>query len=187
MNKIVKLTLFLLFIAALSGFLLAYVNGSTAPIIAKAQAADLINGYKEIFPTAEEIVESSIKSDAPEILLINEAKISGKTVGVIYKVATSGYGGKNTFLVAFDLEKQQITGVKILTHTETPGLGAKATEKWFTNRFIGKTTTEDLLIVKKSTEKTNEVEAITAATITSKSIAKGINIAREHFIANFTK
>ena len=96
MNKIVKLTLFLLFIAALSGFLLAYVNGSTAPIIAKAQAADLINGYKEIFPTAEEIVESSIKSDAPEILLINEAKISGKTVGVIYKVATRGNGGKNT-------------------------------------------------------------------------------------------
>ena len=187
MNKIVRLTLFLLFIAAFSAFLLAYVNGSTAPIIASSEAADLINAYKEVFPAAEEIVESSTKFDAPELILINEAKVGGKTNAIIYKVSSSGYGGKNTFIVAFDLEKQQISGVKILTQTETPGLGAKVTEKFFTDRFIGKTSTEDLLIVKKDTEEENEVEAITAATITSKSIANGINIAREHFIANFTK
>ena len=109
----------------------------------------------------------------------------GETVGVLYSVNVSGYGGTVEILVGFGIEAKEITGVKVLNQSETPGLGANCTNAWFSERYIGKTAEQDLTVVKVETSSPAEVQAITAATITSAAITDGVNAARQDFAASY--
>jgi len=86
-------------------------------------------------------------------------------------VAKEGYSGNITFLLGVDSE-QKVTGVYILKHGETPGLGAKATDiKWW-GQFVGKFKPDFNFKVKKDG---GDVDAITASTITSRAITNKID------------
>ena len=80
----------------------------------------------------------------------------------------------------------KITGVKILNQKETPGLGAKCAEPAFLNQFLGKDLHEKLL-VSKDAQKPQEIQAITASTITSKAVVDGINLVSAHYRENYLK
>lgn len=95
--------------------------------------------------------------------------------GILIQGETSGYDGPVSFLIGFD-PQGAITGVKVLSHTETPGLGANIETKEFTDRFIGKTGE-----VGVKTGDANEIDAITGATISSKAMCAGVNQARLAF------
>ena len=66
----------------------------------------------------------------------------------------------------------KVTGVEIISQSETAGLGAKCTEDGFKAQFVGKT---ENIAVTKNGAKDNEIDAITSATITSKAVTKGVN------------
>ena len=83
------------------------------------------------------------------------------------------------------MKQRRITGVKVLNQSETPGLGANCTNAWFSERYIGKTAEQDLTVVKVETSSPAEVQAITAATITSAAITDGVNAARQDFAASY--
>lgn len=97
--------------------------------------------------------------------------------GILIQGETSGYDGPITFLIGFDAQGA-ITGIKVLSHTETPGLGGNIETKEFTDRFIGKTGD-----VGVKTGDANEIDAITGATISSKAMCTGVNQARLAFEA----
>lgn len=186
MNKIIHLTVFLLLVAGISGLAIGYVNGMTAPVIEELNAQKLIDGYAEVYPGAEEYVvqENFVPSD-PSLVSRILAMEGGETVGVLYSVNVSGYGGTVEILVGFGIEAKEITGVKVLNQSETPGLGANCTNAWFSERYIGKTAEQDLTVVKVETSSPAEVQAITAATITSAAITDGVNAARQDFAASY--
>ena len=71
----------------------------------------------------------------------------------------------------------KITGVEIGNHSETPGLGSKATEPIFKNQYVDKDVLNSLLVVKGSTNNDNEISAISGATITSNGVTNGVNAA----------
>ena len=71
----------------------------------------------------------------------------------------------------------KITGVEIGNHSETPGLGSKATEPMFKNQYVDKDVLNSLLVVKGSTNNDNEISAISGATITSNGVTNGVNAA----------
>ncbi len=96
--------------------------------------------------------------------------------GYAIKTVTGGYGGDVVTLTGISKENQDIVGMKVLEHSETPGLGAKAEEPEFTERFAGKGTSEEV-----------EVEALSGATITSKAVMFGVNNAREVFNTQLSK
>ena len=73
-----------------------------------------------------------------------------------------------------------IKGTSVLSHSETPGLGANMTGK-FKDQFIDKNPSGFKLIVKKDG---GDVDAITAATITSRAFSKAVNKAYQAFMAN---
>ena len=66
----------------------------------------------------------------------------------------------------------------ILSHGETPGLGANSTKPEFRDRFIGKA---GELVVNKTSNDGQNVQAITAATITSKAVVAAVNDALSVF------
>ena len=97
------------------------------------------------------------------------ARKDGQVVGIALPTAGIGYAGAVNFLVGVDM-RGEITGMALLSHQETPGLGAKAGDASFLAQFIGKT-----LGVGEAfsvTQDGGSIEAITAATITSRAVAE---------------
>jgi len=188
MVDIIKLGLFLMLVAAVAGLGVGYVNTMASPLIEKQILEEKIRSFKEVYPEGDKVENETAKYlSAPDPVLkeVNIAYRSGTPAGVIYLTNTKGYGGAITTLAGFDLASGKITAVKVLSQTETPGLGAKAKDPAFQNRYKGKDSATALEVSKTPPTKDNQIQAITASTITSKAVTKGVNAAREHFIATF--
>ena len=96
---------------------------------------------------------------------------SGETVGYVFTTSAKGYGGAVGVMVGLDADGV-ITGIEILSHSETPGLGANATSDSFKSQFAGKS---GELTVDKNNNDGQNIKAITAATITSKAVTSAVN------------
>ena len=105
-------------------------------------------------------------------------------LGVAIQSTTLGFGGDLKVLVGFDNEGN-VKGYTLLAHTETPGLGAKA-DQWFQKdgkgSIIGKNPGEKPLgVTKDKKAEEQQVDAITASTITSRAFLKAINQAYDAY------
>jgi len=191
MRDIFKLSVFLLIVAGVAGAGLSYVNGLATPLIAEQIRQNKINSFKEVYPQSDKVEnESAIYlKDAhdPALKEVNIAYHNGIPVGVLYAVETKGYSGTISVLAGFDIATAKITAIKVLSQTETPGLGAKAKDRFFQDRYKDKKAVVPLEVTKTAPVKENQIQAITASTITSKAVTKGVNAAREHFSAHFAK
>ena len=94
----------------------------------------------------------------------------GSIVGRVYTAAAKGYGGTVGVMVGIGADGK-ITGIEILSHSETPGLGANSTKPAFKNRFVRQIPAGGSPSASTSDDGEN-VQAITAATITSKAVTK---------------
>jgi len=189
MRDIIKLSLFLMLVAGVAGAGLSYVNGLTGPLIEKQIRQQKIDGFKEVYPESDRVENESQKylnaSHSPLLKEVNLAYSGTAPAGVIYAIESKGYSGPIVLLAGFDIATAKLTAVKVLSQRETPGLGAKAQERPFLDRYKGKDLAVPLEVSKGAPAKDNQIEAITASTITSKAVTVGVNAAREHFLANF--
>ena len=96
---------------------------------------------------------------------------AGQLVGYVMPVTTRGYDGKIEMVLGVDADLA-ITDFRILKHSETPGLGAKAVDEAFRSRFRGRKLGQ--LEVTKSPDP-KKVLAITGATITSRAVASALD------------
>jgi electron transport complex protein RnfG len=140
------------------------MNQITVPLITSQAEKEQIVALKKVMPKATQFIKQENKENEVYSCLSNENKLCG----YIVKVSPTGYSGKIDMLVG--ISNKAITGISILKQTETPGLGAKATEKAFQEQFIEKSI-EDAFIAKK------DVKAITGSTITSQAVSNGIKTA----------
>ena len=184
-NKVFRLTLFLLLVTGICGAAIGYVNSITAPVIAMQDEEKLIQGYKEVFPGADDYKLQRYTGQDDTITGVVIAVKDGHRAGALYMVSPKGYGGEVKMLVGFDAKKGTVTGIKILSQEETPGLGGNCVQPWFAERFAGKTAARELTLVKSETSEEDEVQAITASTITSTAVVAGVNAARADFMSNY--
>ena len=161
-KNICKLGIILLLICAISTSLLSLVNSFTLPVIEENNLKAQELAKKEVLPLAENFEEIS---DG-----VYKGTTGNEFVGYTVNATTSGYGGAIEMIVGIDKD-MAITGVKILTMAETPGLGAKAKDGDFINQFVGK---KDGLKLKKSQAGENEINAISGATVTSTAVTNGV-------------
>lgn len=184
MNKnFLRLPLILGIICALSTAIVSYANNLTTPVIAERRHKDIILGYTQVLPQAVNLEEVAAPPGSMITGIIRSEK-DGQPNGYIYTVAPDGYSGQILLMVGISHPQAAISGVKILQQTETPGLGAKCTDPDFLSQFTGKPLKKKL-VVKKAAKKKREVQAITASTITSNAVVRGINEARSHYFANY--
>ena len=104
---------------------------------------------------------------------------NGTFQGAAVKTSEGGFGGKIDMMVGFAADGT-IKGTSVLSHSETPGLGANMTGK-FKDQFVDKNPAEFKLTVTKDG---GDVDAITAATITSRAFSKAVDKAYKAFEAN---
>ena len=110
-----------------------------------------------------------------------QAVLAGHEDGTAIEVSVDGFGGPFRVMVGFDAEGT-ILGYEILEHQETPGLGSHM-EHWFKNankpgqNIIGRKATGAFAVSKDG----GDVDAITAATISSRAFLQAINKAYAEF------
>ena len=92
----------------------------------------------------------------------------------------NGFGGKIELMVGM-LQNGIINKVSVLSQAETPGLGANMVNDKFKGQFDGKDPQTFTLKVKKDG---GDVDAITAATISSRAVSEAIQRAVDGFEAN---
>lgn len=178
-NETLKLGLKLLLVTAVAGLILGGAFLVTKDPIAKQVAKTNSDAMKEVLPKADsfEIMDGKSKGNVTEV---NEGKKSSDVSGYAIKVLTKGYGGQIEMMVGVSKEGE-VKGIKILSHSETPGLGANAPQPKFSGQFKGKPTDKKLEVVKTAPANKSEVQAITGATITSRAVTKGVNEAVDYY------
>ena len=90
-------------------------------------------------------------------------------LGYCVQVVTAGFGGDMTLMVGFRAD-QTLVGVQILSHSETPGLGARVSDASYLGQYAGKSGTLTL---------GENVDAISGATISSRAVLAGVKEAQE--------
>ena len=178
-----KLGLNLLIISAVAALLLALTNSVTASTIAQRNEQANAEARKLVLESAQDFEEvKDVKTDnskGVKVSEIYEAKdASGNTVGYTLKVLPSGYGGTIELMVGIDSANGQVSGINVVSNSETAGLGAKATNPEFSDQYKGKPL-EELSVLKNGTPGDTEIKAISGATITSTAVTNGVDAAIE--------
>ena len=178
-----KLGLNLLIISAVAALLLALTNSVTASTIAQRNEQANAEARKLVLESAQDFEQvKDVKTDnskGVKVSEIYEAKeASGNTVGYTLKVLPSGYGGTIELMVGIDSAKGQVSGINVVSNSETAGLGAKATNPEFSDQYKGKPL-EELSVLKNGTPGDTEIKAISGATITSTAVTNGVDAAIE--------
>jgi len=103
-------------------------------------------------------------------------------VGWVIKGSGGGYADTIELLIGLDTKAQRITGLYVLKQNETPGLGNKISQPKWRGQFAGKSTARPLRVV-KGAPGADEIQAVSGATISSRSVADIVNKAVEDFRA----
>lgn len=175
MKDILKLGVTLFAICAVAALVLGVTNNITAPVIEERNIQASNEARKIVLSETDEFKElDGMNSDI--VLEVYEGIKDGQVIGYTIKTSSKGYGGAIELMVGISKDGK-ITGVEIGNHSETPGLGSKATEPMFKNQYVDKDVSNSLLVVKGSANNDNEISAISGATITSNGVTNGVNAA----------
>ena len=179
-STLVNMLIALMVITIVSGGVLGFVYGLTKPAIDQVEANKNLKAINEVLKTDVEIATTEAK--VIEDLTYNLAyDANGDFIGAAVKTySNNGFGGKVELMVGI-LKNGYINKVSVLAQAETPGLGANMTNEKWKSQFDGKNPKEFIL---KVTKDGGNVDAITAATISSRAVSEAIQKAVDGFEAN---
>ena len=171
MKTYIKVALILGSICAVSALLLAFVNQVTEPVI-KA-----LGSQSEIAALSD--VAAGMKIGAKEAVadsdLVKERYSLGNKEGWILKMETNGYGGPIS-LVASLLNDGSIIAAKVVSSSETPGLGKKSELPGYMDMFIGKGASSQIP-TSKDMLSSEDSQAVSGASVTFTAISKALDSA----------
>ena len=171
------LSIVLLVISVIVAFLLSFTNSVTIDKIQENSVKEQNLAKQEVLAEAKDFVDAEVKDETGLVKAVFEGLNENKEiVGWCVSVTPSGYGGELDMMVGIKADGT-VSGIKVVSHSETPGLGGKVTEEEFSSQFDGKETSEPLSVIKNGTPKKSEIVAISGATITSKAVKDGVNAA----------
>lgn len=133
MSNYIKIILSITIISAICGGILSWTYNKTKDKIAYAEKLDFINSLKVVLPEHnnypdEEVIKIGDKT-------VYKAMLNGNIVGYAVSASSNkGYSGIIEVLIGVDINGK-ISGVSVIKHKETPGLGDKITESSFLNLF----------------------------------------------------
>ena len=177
--EIVKVAGILTAICIVISAALAGVNMLTAERIAAMALENEYAACEQVFPADDgQILDfTSLEAIYPGCGVNGYlATENGTAVGCVIISSAKGYGGAVEVMVGFDMSKT-ITGVSVLSHSETPGLGANAAKDAFLDQYVSSADAGSLAVVKDG----GTIDAVTAATVSSRAVTNAINAAAESF------
>lgn len=163
-NMLLSLTL----IAVLSAGLLAWVKTITNEPIRLAEEKKQTEALQQVLPAFDKI-ETEQDDDG----MVYKAYKDNKWVGTAVSCTSMGFNGDVVVMVGFDSHSQLIDYV-VLQQAETPGLGTKMVD-WFKDKANIRGKKMDMNHPLNVNKDGGEVQAITAATISSRAFLEAVN------------
>ena len=171
--------LVLVVICFVTTFLLAFVYGITAPIIADNTAKAASEARMTLLPAADNFSDSGA-----DLVVYEEGKVyavdcytADNGEGMVVTVKSNSYGGMLTAMVGID-KAGAVTGVQVTEHADTPGVGTKAHAAEHLAQYEGLTelTSDDV-------KSDSSVQHVTGASVSSGAVHKAVYCALEQYKA----
>ncbi len=183
-STFINMLLALLIVTLVASAILGVVYELTKEPIALAKLNKKLNAIKAVVPTFNNN-PNSVKFEIPveggEPVLAYPAKLDGVLVGTAIETYTmTGFSGLIKLMVGLKPDGS-ISGISVLEHKETPGLGTHMTDDWFLGQFTSQNPSSFNVKVKKDG---GDVDAITAATISSRAFCDAVQRAYNAYIEN---
>lgn len=177
------MTLVMLCIALVCSAAVAGVYLLTKERIAQAEENKRTVAIGEVLPEFDGMTKESVEVNG-ESLEISIATKDSLVVGYAVESSVNGFGGPVTLMVGFDAEGV-VTGVKVLKHSETPGLGSLITEE--DNVLLGSVLGHNPSKMNFKVRKDGgDVDALTGATITSRAYIASVEKAFNAYLKQTT-
>jgi electron transport complex protein RnfG len=170
MREMLKLFLAVAIFSTISGGILAAIYGATKERI-EYQELTFVKG-----PTLKTIMEGCSNDPLVDRFKLADGKeersffvgvFEGKANTVAFESIGKGYGGPMGVMVAVNLENDEIVGVGVTTHNETPGVGSRVkSEPDFSQQFQGLSIGESFGVKADG----GKVDVVSGATISSRGV-----------------
>ncbi|WP_136799074.1 MULTISPECIES: FMN-binding protein [Desulfosediminicola] len=175
MSEIVRMVVVLSLIAGFCSAALTAANVKLAPKI-EEQTDLYVRGpaLERLFnKPAKEVLGNKVvmelnEQEIPVFFTIKDQKVSTIAVEAIGK---GGYGGDLKLMIGIDLAAERMTGMEVVSHSETPGLGARIEEITFRKQWQDLPTDSPIAL----TADGGQIDAISGASFTSGAAVRGTN------------
>ena len=171
MREMIKMVIVLTILSFFSGGVLAYLRNSTQERIDN-QVLEFVKG-----PAVRTLFEGAGNNPIADRFTIEDGDVErtffvgvfdGEPRGIAFETSGKGYGGEVGLMVGINVNDNNLMGVGVTTHAETPGMGAKAkSDPSFVSQFKDLTLGEPF----KVTNDGGSINAISGATITSRAVS----------------
>ena len=184
MRDLIKMAVVLAVICTTSGVVLSYVNEATEEpreyqfikFVQEPSMKAVLSDYDN--DPIKERIKLAVGEDEegnPVEVVVFPAKKGGKTGAIAYSAAAKGYNDLIEVMIGVNPDGT-LTGISIMTHTETPGLGARIVDPEFTDQFAGL----DLDTANLSAEG-GKVDPLSGATFSTVGVITTVRAALEQF------
>jgi electron transport complex protein RnfG len=176
MNESMRMVVVLSLIAVISGGSLAVVDSLTRPQIEVNKVKAINQGLKRLIPDADEFKKIEIREQG-ETYTVYRGEKNENLKGWGFLLSGSGFQDKISVVAASDPAISSLLGIEVLEQKETPGLGDNMKKDYFQDQFRGLSVLKAIGFVKnrKPDPNSNDIQAISAATISTTKLLAIIN------------
>ncbi len=165
-------------VALITTAALVIADRTSSGDIAAAQAQDMQRSLSQVLPGKfdNDLLKDTLMLNGPDgEVMVYRARKSGRVEAVVFKVSGSGYAGPIDCMMGIDRDGH-VTGVRVIKHKETPGLGDKiepAKGRWiyqFEDKYLGDPSSEKWAVKKDG----GVFDQFAGATITPRGVVRAV-------------
>ncbi len=175
MKEYLKTSIVLAIICAFAAIVLATLNGVTKPIIIEYENQKTLDALQAVSNNLT-ISDDFIRvSENESINYYYELSNNGEKSGYLLNLVAIGYGGAMNLVASYNLEGE-VLKAKVVSNSETPGLGKKSEEDWYMTKYLNKS----VVPTKKTQLSSEDAAAISGASITFSAIGNSLALGSEY-------
>ncbi|KPA11549.1 electron transporter RnfG [Candidatus Magnetomorum sp. HK-1] len=176
MRDMIKMVVVIAVLASFSGGLLAGIRNSTKERIEYQQLV-FVKG-----PAIRTILSECSNDPITDRLKIKDGDadrsifvgvLNGEPQAIAFESSGKGFAGDIGVMVGVNLKDDKLLSIGVTTHSETPGLGSKATDTAFGAKFKGLA----VMDITKVKNDGGQIDALTGATITTRGVCSAVTSA----------
>lgn len=186
MNDAVKMFVILTGVTVVCGALLTGVRELTDDSIVKQQIRYMQGPAirKVLFDASNDpVADKKEEQIADTVVTLFQKQVEGVTTAVALETESMGYGGTMSVITGFDIQSGECVGVAVATASETPGIGTKAYEPSFTQRFAGLPLDKEAKLTKEG----GSIDGVSGATISSTAVCAAVAHAQQMYLKIHTQ
>jgi len=159
---------------ALQVFRLLRDQGLFDELSASPGGSERYSVFAEVLPGQYEFeaIENLSERLTESVKSVKEAfvAVGHGPVGLVVKAGVDGYAGPIEVVVGIAAPTGEISGVRVVSQSETPGFGTEVAEAEFLDQFVGLSNAESVRVKQDG----GVIDAVTRATVSSRAVATAV-------------